>query len=547
MTRVSITSVFLWARPVAPGSLLLGVGYVALYLFLDWVSYVEPVRHTGITPWNPNTGIAVALLLVRGVRWAPVIAVGVFLGELLTEQAPLALRPTVLASLYLTGVYALAAWGLRKRRISRPIETPLDAAWFVGITAVATGAAAAGYVWTLVNAGELQTSEAWGSIGRYWIGEFNGIVALTPLLLLRLDPPALWEGIRRTPREFILQCVGAAAGVGLAFALVAARDVRLFFPLFFPVTWIALRRGVPGAMVSVSLVQAALVAALELTPGSIPLFDVQFPLLSLGITALFLGALATQRDAAIHHMRDQDAALQRAMRFAVAGQLASALAHELNQPMTALLSYVRASEIMAEPLASADPRLAETLGKANAEAVRAGAVLRRLREFYRGEGGRLEQVDAAALCGRVAASLHERTRRSAVELEMSSAEGVPTVLVDRTQLEIVVHNLLTNALDAFDTLSPARQRRRLEVTVQMRGSDVMIAVEDSGPGVSGSVAERLFEPFVTNKVNGMGLGLSISRSFLRNQGGDLLIEPGSLGGARLVIRLTTLATARTNL
>jgi two-component system, LuxR family, sensor kinase FixL len=547
VTRVSTTSVSLRERPVASQSLAFGVGYIALYLFLDWISYVEPVRHTGITPWNPNTGITVALLLARGGRWAPVVAVGIFLGELLTEHAPFAWRPTGLSSLYLTAVYTLAAWGLRKRGISRPIETPLDAAWFVGVTAVATGAAAAGYVWTLVNAGELEASEAWGSIGRYWIGEFNGIVALTPLLLLRLDLQAVWDGVRRTPREFILQCVWAAAGVGLAFALVVARDVRLFFPLFIPVTWIALRRGVPGAMVSVSLVQAALVAALELTPGSIPLFDVQFPLLSLGITALFLGALATQRDAAIHHMRDQDSALQRAMRFAVAGQLASALAHELNQPMTALLSYVRASEIMAEPLASADPRLVTTLSKANAEAVRAAAVLRRLREFYRGEGVRLEPVDVASLCGRVVASLQERTRRNAVELEMSSAESLPTVMVDRTQLEIVVHNLLTNALDAFDTLTSARHRRRVEITVQMRDSDVVIAVEDSGPGLSESVAERLFEPFVTSKANGMGLGLSISRLFLRNQGGDLWIEPGHLGGARFVTRLTTRAIARTNL
>src|SRR5256885_13953178 len=109
-------------------------------------------------------------------------------------------------------------------------------------------------------------------------------------------------------------------------------------------------------MISVCLVQAALEAALELTPGSIPLFDVQFPLLSLGVTALFLGALATQRDTTLGQMRQQDAALQRSMRFAVAGELASALAHELKQPMTALLSYARSAELMIEPPARADDR-----------------------------------------------------------------------------------------------------------------------------------------------------------------------------------------------
>jgi glucose-6-phosphate-specific signal transduction histidine kinase len=90
-------------------------------------------------------------------------------------------------------------------------------------------------------------------------------------------------------QSFCIKLLGAVAGLGLAFALATARDVRLFYPLFIPVRWIALRYGVPGAMISVSLAQAALVSALELTPGSITLFDVQFPLLSLGITAPFLG------------------------------------------------------------------------------------------------------------------------------------------------------------------------------------------------------------------------------------------------------------------
>ena len=313
--------------------------------------------------------------------------------------------------------------------------------------AIASGIAAAGYVGILVSAAQVRADEAWAAIGRYWIGEFSGIIALTPVLLLRVDRHALYEEIRRKrARARAAGCWALSLGVGLAFALAAARDVRLFYPLFAPVTWIALRHGVPGAMLSVSLVQAALVAALELTPGSIPLFDVQFPLLSLGITALFLGALATQRGTALRQMRHQDAVLQRSMRFAVAGQLASALTHELNQPMTALLSYVRSAELMSEPLGRADERLAGTLHKAGEEAARAATVLRRLREFYRGEGVRLERSDALAVCARVAQALQDRMRRSAVEFEMRTREALPSVMVDRTQLEIVVHNLLTNCL-----------------------------------------------------------------------------------------------------
>jgi two-component system, LuxR family, sensor kinase FixL len=548
VNNTATTGIRLWGRALGSQSLFIAAGYLALYLLLDWASYVEPLRHTSITPWNPNTGVVMALLLARGGRWAPLVAFGIFVGELLTDDAPAPWRVLALASVYLAAVYTLAAWALRRRGLERPIGTPKGAAWFAGVIAVASGVAAAGYVGILVNAGQLNAGEAWASIARYWIGEFNGIIALTPVLLLKVERAALVKEIRRNKRELILQALGAVVGVGLAFALAAARDVRLFYPLFAPVTWIALRHGVPGAMISVSLVQAALVAALELTPGSIPLFDVQFPLLSLGVTALFLGALATQRDQALRQMRDQDAVLQRSMRFAAAGQLASALTHELNQPMTALLSYVRASELMAETPTHTDNRLAGTLRKAGEEAVRAAAVLRRLREFYRGEGARLEPTDAMSVCARVADALQDRMRRSAVEFEMHSGEGVPTVMVDRTQLEIVIHNLLTNSLDAFDALPVSRSRaRRIQVAAEVRGADVLIGVDDSGPGIATSLAERLFEPFVTSKVSGMGLGLSLSRTFVRHQGGDLWSEPSRLGGARFVIRLATQATAQTNL
>jgi C4-dicarboxylate-specific signal transduction histidine kinase len=120
--------------------------------------------------------------------------------------------------------------------------------------------------------------------------------------------------------------------------------------------------------------------------------------------------------------------------------------------------------------------------------------------------------------------------------------------LDRTQLEIVIHNLLTNALDAFNAPAPSKeQSRRIEVAVYAQASDVFITVEDSGPGISADVAERLFEPLVTNKASGMGLGLSLSRSMLRTRGGDLWVEAARLGGARFVIRVPMQPTAQISL
>ena len=548
MTEISTTAISPWQRALTSRTVLLAVGYLALYVLLDWASYVEPLRNTNITPWNPNTGVVMALLLARGVRWAPLVALGDFVGELLTDRTPPSWQVLALSSVFLACVYAAAAWLLRRRGLERPIGSPRSASWFVAVTALASGIAAAGYVAIMVSGGELTRADSTAAVARYWIGEFNGIIALTPVLGLRFNPQTTWQTVRRHPRDLAIQSAGAVSGVGLAFALAAAHDVRLFYPLFAPVTWIALRYGVPGAMISVSLVQAALVAALELTPGSIPLFDVQFPLLSLGVTALFLGALATQRDTALRQMRDQDAVLQRSLRFAVAGQLASALTHELNQPMTALISYVRSSEIMSEAQPGSDPRLPATLRKASEEAARAGDVLRRLREFYRGQGARLEPTDALRVCARVTDALQDRMRRNLVECTLHDPGGLPHVMIDRTQLEIVVHNLLVNSLDAFAAQSAGRaEPRRIEVTGDSQGTDVLIAVDDSGPGIAASVTEKLFEPFVTSKISGMGLGLSLSRTLLRHQGGDLWCEPSRLGGARFVIRLTTHAASQTAL
>jgi signal transduction histidine kinase len=246
----------------------------------------------------------------------------------------------------------------------------------------------------------------------------------------------------------------------------------------------------------------------------------------------------TERRRAEMQLRERERALAQAMRFAVAGELASALAHELNQPITAVVSYLQASQILATPL-TADVRLGSTLAKAAQEAHRASEVLRRLRDFYRGGTTNGEYVRLEAVCASIVAAFKERLQRCGIALEMRLAEKLPGVHSDITRLEIVLHNLLGNAIDAM--LHRPLERRQIELVVQRSEKTVELSVEDSGPGVDKQTASKLFEPFVTTKAEGMGLGLAISRSLLRAQGGDLLFESGSRwGGARFVVRLPTL-------
>lgn len=245
---------------------------------------------------------------------------------------------------------------------------------------------------------------------------------------------------------------------------------------------------------------------------------------------------ATDRRRAEARLRERELALARAMRFAVAGELASALAHELNQPMTAIVSYLQASEILAAPFGDQDGRLPATLGKAAREALRASEVLRRLRDFYRGGALKREPVHLSTVCSAVAGTFQDRVRRASVSLRMQLDPALPTFVADVTQLEVVLHNLLSNGIDAL--MQVPEGSRRIDIEARRIDEAIVLRVEDSGPGLAPDIAEKLFDPFVTSKSDGMGLGLAISRSLVRARGGDLMFEPSlKLGGACFTVRI----------
>src|ERR1700723_4674377 len=154
------------------------------------------------------------------------------------------------------------------------------------------------------------------------------------------------------------------------------------------------------------------------------------------------------------------------MRFVVAGELATALTHDLNQPITALVSYLKAVEILAEPLETRDARLDETIHKATREALRASNIIKRLRDFYRGGPVNVTLIDVEAVVGGGISSFADRAARLAVEItrDIRLTREVP---VDRIQLQVVLHNLLANALDALDDV--AAGKRRWPITVALGG------------------------------------------------------------------------------
>jgi C4-dicarboxylate-specific signal transduction histidine kinase len=232
--------------------------------------------------------------------------------------------------------------------------------------------------------------------------------------------------------------------------------------------------------------------------------------------------------------------LKQSLRLAAAGEMAAALAHELNQPLTALSAYGKACEFLVERGDNGE-LLKTTVQRMIAESGRAAEVVRRLRDFFRTGAMKLEAVEAGQLVSSVSQQFFTQLRQQGVLLEVAEMPAL-AMLADRLQIELVLRNLLANALDAVQE-QPEGQRR-IAVSAQLldskkhgKGSCLQLSVEDSGKGVSADLLTRLFEPFVSSKATGLGLGLVLSRAIMEAHGGSLWAEVGDHGIFKMALPL----------
>jgi len=239
-------------------------------------------------------------------------------------------------------------------------------------------------------------------------------------------------------------------------------------------------------------------------------------------------------------LRDKQFELDRSLRAAAASELASALAHELNQPLSAVASYTRACQLLVE---RGDPshELSAIMQKVVFEANRAGMVVHNLREFVRSGSIRQERLVVSKLLVAVSEAAGGRTSRHGATITIDAEPKPLEVLADRVQVETVLHNLIANAIDALKEVPGERQ-----ITLAAAPQDeafVRVSVTDNGPGVPAAVRESLFKPFASNKAEGLGLGLSISRTIVEAHGGVLWLAD-TAAGARFCFTLPTAEVIR---
>jgi two-component system, LuxR family, sensor kinase FixL len=225
-------------------------------------------------------------------------------------------------------------------------------------------------------------------------------------------------------------------------------------------------------------------------------------------------------------------------RVSVVGQLATALAHEINQPLGAILRNAEAAAMFLQQDAPDLEEIRAILDDIRKDDQRAGAVIDRMRSLLRRQEVETRPLEVDELFGDVAALLRPEAVARKVKLAVGIQGHVPRVAGDRIHLQQVLLNLVSNGMDAID--ASGRTGRNIVVTARDAGMQcVEIAVSDSGGGIQADHAANLFQPFFTTKPEGMGMGLAISRTIIEAHGGRLWAENVENGGARFLFTVPT--------
>lgn len=246
------------------------------------------------------------------------------------------------------------------------------------------------------------------------------------------------------------------------------------------------------------------------------------------------------RQRADQRLQELQSELVHVARLSAMGEMASALAHELNQPLTAIINYAQIARDLLERSPEGADNLASLLEKTVQQASRAGQIIRRLRQFIaKGETDRaledvnavVEEASALALIG---------TRGKGIAARRALGEGLPPVLIDKIQIHQVLTNLVRNSVDALDDV----KQREIVISTRRTGRDwIEIEVADTGTGLAPDIAERLFQPFVTSKPGGLGIGLSICRSIVDAHAGRIWASDNPGGGMVFHVRLPAAQTS----
>lgn len=520
---------------------LVGTAYVAGYVLLDWISFIYPFAPYGITPWNPPTGLSFVLVLLFGQRLVPFLFVAPFLADLMVRRLPFPWTLELAVTAIVGAGYSLALLFLLRPKIKfNPTLSSLrDLFLLLATGGVSAALVAMSYVGALIAAGLLPMEDFVSACLRFWVGDVIGIAVVAPFALIFLT-----RGLVLKPSvETVAQFVAIVPALWLVFGFGQTHHLQLFYVLFLPIVWMAVRNGLEGVSVGVLLTQLGLIVGLQMVPtAGIDVTAFQALMLVLAMTGLVAGALVTEHRRTEVQLRLHQDSLARLGRLGSMGELAAAVAHEINQPLMAAGTYSRLVLDSLRRQRGSDPSLVETADKVAVQVERASEVVRRLRALVRlDKSGR-----APARVERVVNESLDLCRpdldRCGIGVRTSFEQNLPPVIVDLLQIEQVLLNIVRNSIEAMN--EAGRDGGTITVEARRAGSgSVEVSVRDTGPGFPADLLADQLPPFSTTKTDGLGVGLSLSRTIIEAHGGKLTLG-GDAGGA--VVRIALPAMGATH-
>jgi signal transduction histidine kinase len=516
----------------------IGIAFLVAYVGLEWISFIHEYKGLPVTPWNPGLGVVFALMLYAGPRHGAVLFAGVLVAEI-------AVLKTNLPWPFIVGIATIIAVGygavafIVRGRIDVGLNRLRDVFFLLAGGVVGAALVASLLSGLLIANEQLNFSDVVEASVPLLVGDAIGIAVMTPLVLrLILHVPHLSLRFFRALAPEVALYVAVTMILLWFIGLTESENgFKLFYLFFLPVVIAAIRYGLDGACFGLALTQLGLVGFLRWYGYDANVFtEFQVLMLVLTATGLTVGVTVNERQQADRAVREVEGLLRvkeaeaaQAARFNLVSSMASALAHEINQPITAARALGRAAQHLLRNGSGDHARVDDNLSTMIAQIDHSADVVRRMREFLRRGEPHISTLNVKALIDDALILVGAEATDAHIRVETDVSPDLPPVHSDRVQLQQVILNLVQNSIDAIATSGRSDGRIRITATLLQDPPRIEIAVVDNGPGIAPALAERLFEPLTTSKRDGLGLGLSICATIVQSHHGRLWLHSGASG------------------
>jgi two-component system, LuxR family, sensor kinase FixL len=513
---------------------------LAAYVLLAWISLIHVHKGLPVTPWDPGLGVVFALMAVAGPQVGFVLFGGVVIAEAFIPQNdagwPVIVGIAAITSLSYTAVTILAR---RTFHIDISLFRLHDVLMLLAMGLAGAVLDTGLLTLFLLAVGQLDFSDIVQVFSPLLVGDMIGIAVVTPLLLrfvFRQRSIVLRDQLVIVP-EVILYLLAIGAAIWAISGSESLHGFRLFYLLFVPVVMAAVRHGLDGACFSLAVTQFGLIGLLHLSGYDAAEFTgFQAQMLVLTVTGLIVGVVVSERENADRLARDAQARLMEkqagaahAARLNLVSGMASALAHEITQPMTAARALTRSAQHLLNAPGGDLARVQGNLQAVLAHVDHAGAIVRRMRDFMRRGRPHVSTIDTLTMLEEALTLAFAEASAKHVRLDLDAPDVLPVIHGDRVQLEQVVLNLVHNAVEAITEAGVREGQVRVIAREQTAPPRIEIGVLDNGPGVEEHLVASLFDPLATSKQDGLGFGLSISASIVEAHGGRVWLHSSKAG------------------